>query len=132
MLVVVIGNLEPAAEEVNESNGFNEFLSAVLQGARKGADLKQTAIDFSRQQVVEDAAVDVNEIICGMSGLMRQTMSGQIEIEFLLSDKPCLTEPDPAQRESAVPNLALNARDATPGSGNVTTSPPDTPGQTTK
>jgi signal transduction histidine kinase len=64
--------------------------------------------------------LDVGQLIQGMDGLLRRTLPEHIEIEIVQSGGLWKTEVDPGQLESALFNLALNARDAMPDGGALT------------
>jgi CheY-like chemotaxis protein len=64
--------------------------------------------------------VDVNRLVSNMSELLRRALGEQITIETVLAGGMWHTHTDPNQLESAILNLAVNARDAMPEGGKLT------------
>lgn len=119
LLAVVMGNLDLAIACTKEDSNIREFLSEAMQGAQKGADLNKQLLTFSRQQVVEERVLNVNDIIHNMSSLLARTLGEEIEIETVYCKEDCLGMLDQALLESAILNLAINARDAMAGVGQL-------------
>ena len=119
ILAIVMGNLELAEDAVKNDEDVRDYLSGALRGAQRGADLNRQLLTFSRQQVMEDKTTDVGEIVRGMTGLLKRTLGEDIEIETTVGARDCFSDLDPAQLESAILNLAINARDAMPQGGKL-------------
>ena len=64
--------------------------------------------------------LDVNRLIREFAPLMRQAVGEAVTIELELADEPLKTHVDPTQLETALLNLAVNARDAMPNGGPLT------------
>ena len=88
--------------------------------AERGADLTGRLLAFSRQQALEPKSVDVLRLLSGVDGLLRRSLGEHIEIETVSTGGLWPALVDPAQLESAVLNLAINARDAMPDGGRLT------------
>jgi CheY-like chemotaxis protein len=82
--------------------------------------LTHPLLAFARQQPLEPKAVDVNGLITGMSDLMHSTLGEQVQIETVMAAGVWTTKADPHPLESAVLNVAINARDAMPQGGKLT------------
>jgi CheY-like chemotaxis protein len=96
------------------------MLDTALRAAQRGATLVQRLLAFSRRQALKPEPLDINRLAADMEELLRRTLGEQIEIEMrLLGDLwPALA--DRSQVESALLNLAINARDAMPTGGKMT------------
>lgn len=120
VLAVVTGNLELAMESLGDDEWLNDLVSAAMQGAQKGADLNKQLLTFSRQEDFDEQICDVNQIIEDTTALIQRTLGETIEIETKLDVREFYSKVDPAQLESAILNLSINARDAMPGGGKLT------------
>ncbi len=120
LLTVVLGNLELLSERVADDETAFDYAGRAISGARRGAELTHRLLAFSRKQALVPAIIDPRELVDGMLDLIRRTIGETIEISVLGSDNLWRSEADPAQLESAVLNLAINARDAMPDGGKLT------------
>jgi CheY-like chemotaxis protein len=83
-----------------------------LEGAQRAATLTQRLLVFSRQQPLAPRPLDVNQLVQGMGEIFRRTLGEQVEVETKLAPELWQANVDPNQLESALLNLAVNARDA--------------------
>lgn len=74
---------------------------------------------FSRRQRLQPKQVDINRLIAGMSELLHRSLGETVEIETAFAEGLWQTMADANQLESAVLNLAVNARDAMPNGGKL-------------
>jgi CheY-like chemotaxis protein len=119
-LTVMLGNAELLEEELAGDQRRQSLAAMIVMAAQRGADLTQRLLAFARKQALSPASVDVNELISGMNELLRRALTESIEIALYPGEalRPALV--DPAQLESALLNLSLNARDAMPQGGSLT------------
>ncbi|MFT7132911.1 MAG: PAS domain S-box-containing protein [Cyclobacteriaceae bacterium] len=96
------------------------FRDAALRVVDKAAQLTQRLLAFSRRQKLMPRVADVNDILTGIEDLLRLTLGESVEIKLVLSDSPATINVDEGQLENGLLNLALNARDAMDGEGNLT------------
>jgi CheY-like chemotaxis protein len=75
---------------------------------------------FARRQPLDPKPVEVNRLVISMEDLLRRTLGEAIQMEFVMGGGLWLTRCDPNQLESAILNLAINARDAMPDGGKLT------------
>ncbi len=118
MLTVIIGNLV-ALQDRDGSAATADFLDPALMAARRGADLIRRLLTFARQQPLAPSPVDVVGLVDSLVLLLRRSLPENVALETDLRDDPLLALADPHQLESAVLNLALNARDAMPAGGEL-------------
>lgn len=122
LLMVMRGNSELLVEQLGERGADDEAALAqmVLDAAERGADLTQRLLAFARRQPLEPKPVDVNEQMRGMKPLLERALGEGIQVEFRLADSLWTALIDPAQLESSLLNLVINARDSMPGGGWLT------------
>ncbi len=120
LLGVIIGNLDALADGITENDAFRSYVDAATAAALNGAELNRQLLAFSRQQALSPKVINLNDSVSSMLGILRRTLGETIEIEAKQSAALWSCEVDPAQVESAVLNLAVNARDAIPEGGKLT------------
>jgi len=122
LLMAVLGSLDLASRRAPDDPRLTRLLQNATYAAERGASLTQRLLSFSRQRDLRLQAVDVNEVILGMSDLLTRTLGGVIRIERQLSDGLWTAMVDPDQLELAILNLCINARDAMAENGTLTLS----------
>jgi PAS domain S-box-containing protein len=120
LLTIVIGNVELASRSLKENPENAELLEGALSACLRGADLTRQLLAFGRRQTLKPEMVDVNRLIRGMVKLLVRTLGAQVRIEFVEGQGIWPVIIDPAQLDSAIVNLAVNARDAMPDGGMLT------------
>jgi signal transduction histidine kinase len=120
LLLVILGSAEALAEDLAESPKLESLAQLTLTAAMRGAELTNRLLAFARRQPLQPTSADVNSLLSGMEGLLRRTLQEAIDIE--IAGDPALWSciVDVAALESAILNLAINARDAMPGGGHLT------------
>jgi C4-dicarboxylate-specific signal transduction histidine kinase len=91
-----------------------------MNGAQRAAALTQRLLAFARRQPLDPKPLDANVLVRGMSELLRRSLGETVEVEIVLGGGLWRTEADPNELESALLNLAVNARDAMPSGGKLT------------
>jgi PAS domain S-box-containing protein len=119
LLTIIIGNLSALQQRIGAGAGA-EFVDPSLQAARRGAELIRRLLTFSRRQPLAPAAVEVGMLVHNMTHLLARTLGETIRIHLRLPGEPLHALVDPHQLENALLNLAINARDAMPGGGELT------------
>jgi len=118
LLAVIIGNLDLL--RAGETQDAAEMLDTAIHAANRGAELTRRLLAFSRRQTLQPRRVDPNALVDGLVTLLKRTLGAKIAVETQLSPDVGNVIADPAQLESALLNLAVNARDAMPDGGRLT------------
>jgi PAS domain S-box-containing protein len=122
LLTVITGNIESLKRRLAERNepALERLATAAQRGAERGALLVHRLLAVSRSQPLEPKPVSVNTLVSGMSDMLRRTLGETILIETVLAGGLWTTFVDTTELESALLNLAINARDAMPDGGKLT------------
>jgi len=122
LLAVISGNLQMLQRrlEKGEVRAVHRYLDGAAEGVSRASTLTQRLLAFSRQQPLSPRPLDFNKLVSGMSELLRRTIGENIQFESVLAGGLWVTYTDPNQLESAILNLAINARDAMPKGGTLT------------
>jgi PAS domain S-box-containing protein len=120
LLTVVLGSLDLLRRYVPDDPRITRLLDNALQGAQRGATLTQRMLAFARRQELDLRPVDLVELTRGMRDLLQRSLGPQIAIETRFPLALDNVTADPHQLETALLNLAINARDAMPGGGVLT------------
>jgi signal transduction histidine kinase/CHASE3 domain sensor protein len=120
LLAVIVGNLEMALTDLPEGSPLRARLDRAMWAATRGATLTQQLLAFARRQPLAPQPLALSAILLDMADLLRRTLGEQIAVRVVDAAGlwPAMT--DAAQVESAILNLALNARDVMPNGGRLT------------
>jgi two-component system CheB/CheR fusion protein len=119
MLGVIIGNIDLLRDLKGDDPDIDELTREALDAAFRGADLTRRLLAFARQQPLRPQHVDVNELVSGITRLLRRTIGEDVEISLDLATELWPVVVDPAQLEASLTNLATNARDAMADGGRL-------------
>ncbi|MFT3664567.1 ATP-binding protein [Piscinibacter sp.] len=119
LLTVISGNLQVLEDlpAIASDEFAQQIVGAAARASRRGADLTSKLLAFSRRQVLEPTALDAGALLRSLADMLRRTLDQRIRIEV---DAPPDCPPalaDAPQLESALLNIAINARDAMPDGG---------------
>ncbi|GFE86078.1 histidine kinase [Steroidobacter agaridevorans] len=123
LLTVILGNLDivqrrsPADDE-----RLQRAIEHATRGAERAAALTHQLLAFARRQPLNPKPTGVNQLVTTLLELIRRTLPEAITVQSRLSAGVGQVSVDPNQMESALLNLAVNARDAMSGKGTLTIS----------
>jgi signal transduction histidine kinase/CheY-like chemotaxis protein len=119
ILTVVTGGVEMLADGVAGQPALEKIAEMVDRAIGRASDLTNGLLSFARKQPLRPRSIDVNALIADTAKLLAATLGEQIEIRIDPGPglRPALA--DPSQLGSALINLALNARDAMRGGGQL-------------
>nr|WP_315053774.1 PAS domain S-box protein [uncultured Brevundimonas sp.] len=121
MLTGIIGGLEIIRSRIaaGRLGEIDRFMDAALQSAQRAAGLTHRLLAFSRQQPLDPKPVDVAALVDSMTDLLTRTLGEQVRLSVRGSEDLWPAVSDVNQLESAILNLAINARDAMPEGGEL-------------
>lgn len=119
LLGVVLGNLQLIERSVEDEKSLRR-IAAASAAVEKGAELTRRLLAFSRKQKLEAELVDPTPLVAGMSDMLHRVLGEKVSLQCTLADNLPNIRTDAAQLESALLNLAVNARDAMPTGGKLT------------
>ena len=122
LLGVLMGNLELLQDDPRIDGESAELIKSAMLAATRGVDLTSRLLAFSRKQNLRPRVTDLNERVTEAISLLNRTLDTNIQIRTLLSGRLWNAMIDPTQMETAIMNLALNARSAMPEGGTLTIS----------
>ena len=120
MLGVILGRVELALAQVDQSQPLRGELQEIRKAAERSAAFIRQLLAFARRQTASPRVLDLNETVSGLLEMLGRLIGEQIEIAWKPGAELWPVSIDPAQVDQIMVNLAANARDAIGGSGRVT------------
>jgi PAS domain S-box-containing protein len=127
LLNVISGYTDLAAEQVTAYAATDQRLQPVAadigqvrEAAQQATRLTRQLLTFARHDVVKPEIINLNDAIEGVRQLLSRTLGEHIGLTINASPDLAPVEADRGQLEQVLLNLAINARDAMPGGGQLT------------
>nr|WP_227494303.1 hybrid sensor histidine kinase/response regulator [Ramlibacter pallidus] len=122
MLQGIVGALDVIRklEQTGRTANIPRFVEMAMSSAQRAAAMTHRLLAFARQQPLAPQGVDLNALVQSLRELVRRTAGESITLDVQLEEGVWLTRCDTNQLESAILNLAINARDAMPQGGKLT------------
>jgi two-component system, cell cycle sensor histidine kinase and response regulator CckA len=120
LLMAISGHCEVLEMKMPEGDPLLHDLSEIKKAADTGASLTRQLLAFSRKQVLEPKALDLNRLLTGMKNMVQRLIGEGINLELQFEQKLGTVRVDPNQFEQVILNLSVNARDAMPEGGTLT------------
>ena len=120
LLMVVMGNLQLAESACADDSKLAKRVGAAMDAATRGSELTRRLLAFSRQQTLEDEEIDVNALVLDTRDMLIRSIGEQIKLEIRTGNDVWPIATDRTQLETALLNLAINARHAMELGGTLT------------
>ncbi|WP_036287169.1 CHASE3 domain-containing protein [Methylocystis sp. ATCC 49242] len=121
MLAVIVASLNILRRKLDrKEDGGEQMIDSALQSADSAAGLVRRLLAFSRIQPLAPTPLDANKFVSDISKMLKRALGENIRLETVLADGLWSTRIDANELESALLNLAVNARDAMPNGGTLT------------
>ncbi|MCO5107211.1 MAG: PAS domain S-box protein [Burkholderiaceae bacterium] len=120
LLTVVSGNLQMLEERVASDALSANLVKAALRATGRGADLTRKLLAFARRQTLQPRSIDMRQMLTSLADILKRTLGPNIDVRALVDDGLPPAKADPGMLDTALLNLAVNARDAMPQGGTLT------------
>jgi PAS domain S-box-containing protein len=120
ILTVITGTIDILSDGLTDRPSLGAIAKMIDEAAARGAGLTQQLLAFARRQPLEPRAINPNALVREAARLLRPTLGEHIEIESMLEPDAWHAIADLSQLNTALLNLAVNARDAMPDGGKLT------------
>jgi PAS domain S-box-containing protein len=119
LLMVIQSSLELLRKRMPGSGQVSPLIQNAMRATERGAALTQRMLAFARRQDIEKRAIDMRQLIGETKELLQRSLGPTFRIETEFDGDTPKVLADPNQLESALLNLAFNARDAMPNGGKI-------------
>ena len=120
LLSVILSYSSMLVDDLPPGDRVREDLIQVKAAGERAAALTRQLLAFSRRQILQPRVLDLNDIVAGLSTMLRRLIGETIDFATFPAGAPAMVNVDPAQMEQVIVNLAVNARDAMPLGGKLT------------
>jgi PAS domain S-box-containing protein len=119
LINVISGYGQMLQRKLNGDDSSRRNLDEILKASERATALTRQLLAFSRKQERQPRLVDLSRVVSGMGDMLRRLIGEDVELMLLCPIQIGLVKADPGQIEQIVMNLAVNARDAMPGGGEL-------------
>ena len=119
LLTPILGYGQMLHDEFNAKDTRRHTVEEIIEAGKRARNLVRQLLAFSRKQTMHLTPLDVDQTIIGFEKLLRRTIRENIEIKLNLASAPYRVLADIGQIEQVIMNLAINAADAMPDSGQL-------------
>jgi len=120
LLTAIIGTTALVLEDLGLESRARLDIQEIEKAAKRAAGLTRQLLIFSRQQVLEPRALDLNALVGNLEQMLHRLIGADIELRTKQATALGAVRADPGQLEQAIVNLVVNARDAMPQGGRLT------------
>jgi len=122
LLTVISGNLQLLEAELSDQPGLEEIIESALRAVDRGSNLTRRLLTFARRQPLQPRAVVPQPLMEELGSMLRRTLGESIVVQIDCAAGISDLYADPNELDTALVNLALNARDAMPRGGRLSIS----------
>jgi two-component system cell cycle sensor histidine kinase/response regulator CckA len=119
LLTVINGYSEVLLRKTGGDPFLQKGLSEIFGAGERAAELTKNLLAFSRKQVFQTKAVDLNATVQNMQSMLKRLIGEDVELETELAPALVIVMADPIQLQQIILNIAVNARDAMPRGGTL-------------
>jgi PAS domain S-box-containing protein len=119
LLTAIACHAELAMHTVERDSSAYGDLEQIMHAIRHAADLTQQLLTFSRRRVVQQRLIHVNDVVLGISTMLRPLIRANAEMATILAASGHIRM-DPGELEQVIVNLVVNSSNAMPSGGTLT------------
>ncbi|MDR6790295.1 PAS domain S-box-containing protein [Sphingomonas sp. BE138] len=119
LLTVILGSIDLLGRPGLAEEKRQRYLASIKETAERAAKLTNQLLAFARRQPLKAEPFDVVERLRASEDVLRSVSGSRVAIDFDIKCEPCVIQADPTQFDTAILNLAVNARDAMEGEGQL-------------
>ncbi|MBT2246112.1 PAS domain-containing protein [Sphingobium sp. BHU LFT2] len=119
LLTVILGSIDLLKRPNLSEEKRERYVHAIAETAQRAAKLTNQLLAFARRQPLQAEAFDVAERLRKDEEMLRSVSGSRVKLELDIRCEPCIVEADPTQFDTAMLNMAVNARDAMGGEGQL-------------
>ena len=119
LLTAILGSSELLLESLAPDHPGRDEAHECRKAALRAADLTRQLLAYSRRQVLAPRLLHLNEVVAEMDKMLRRLIGEEIDLRTVLAPDLGAVRADPSQLQQVIVNLAVNARDAMPGGGQL-------------
>jgi PAS domain S-box-containing protein len=119
LLTVILGYAQMILHDMPLQHPLREPIDEISKSAARASDLTRQLLTFSRRHVSEAKVIVLNDLLRDLEKMLSRLIGEDIRLNLTLDPEAGLFRADPGQIEQVIMNLAVNARDAMPGGGNL-------------
>jgi PAS domain S-box-containing protein len=120
LLTVILGSIDLLGRPDLAEEKRKRYLASIKETAERAAKLTNQLLAFARRQPLKAEAFDVVARLRASEDVLRTVSGSRVALGFEIKCQPCVIQADPTQFETAILNMAVNARDAMEGEGRLT------------
>lgn len=120
LLMIISGSLHTLKKGLGNDAKLLRAAAAIEAASRRGAALTSQLLTFARRQSVNPQSIDLAERINAVRDVLNTGVGSAVRLAFDIDENTWPVTVDVAEFETALINLAINARDAMPGGGTIT------------
>ena len=120
LLTVIRGSVDLLRRPDLTDERRKRYIDAIAETSERASKLTSQLLAFARRQTLKPTVFDARKNMLNLQNMVETLTGSRIEVIFDVADKPCLVNADPGQLDTAIVNMAINARDAMDGVGKLT------------
>jgi len=120
LLMAIMGYGELIRTSLMQEDPLYQYSQDILKATERAASLTQQLLAFSRRQIIQPQALNLNGVVADLKKMLRRLIGEHIDLEIIADANLGTVKADPGQIGQIIMNLAVNARDAMPTGGRLT------------